>query len=139
MRIDDVEIISMLMPSAAKASNMSAATPGLLLIPAPTSESLAIASSVSNRRAPTSATMLSSTAFTRGTSARGIVKLRSVRPSCEMFCTIMSTWIPSAATALKIDAAMPGRSGTSSRVTLASSTSRATPRIRALSSMACSS
>ena len=47
MRIDDVEIISMLMPSAASASNMSAATPGLLLIPAPTSESLAIASSVS--------------------------------------------------------------------------------------------
>src|ERR671910_558373 len=64
--------------------------------------------------------MPSSTASRRCRSARGIVKLRSVRPSCETFCTIMSTWMPSAATALKIAAAMPGRSGTSSRVTFAS-------------------
>ena len=112
MRIDDVEIISMLMPSAAKASNMSAATP-VALDPGP-NESLAIASSVSNcrrRRRP----RCSRARRSRGARRHGDRKLRSVRPSCEMFCTIMSTWIPSAATALKIDAAMPGRSGTSSR------------------------
>ena len=51
----------------------------------------------------------------------------------------MSTLIPSAATALKIDAAMPGRSGTSSSVTLASSTSRATPEMRACSILGSSS
>src|SRR5205085_10887023 len=41
IRIGEVEIISMLIPSAASASNMSAATPGWLFIPAPTSETFA--------------------------------------------------------------------------------------------------
>ena len=108
IRIDDVEIISMFTPSAASASNMSAATPGFDLIPAPTSESLAMPSSVSYRTAPTSVTIPESTASTRGRSARGSVNERSVRPSWETFCTIMSTWIPSAAIALKIAAAIPG-------------------------------
>ena len=43
--IDDVEMISMLIPASASASNMSAATPGWLFIPAPISETLAIWSS----------------------------------------------------------------------------------------------
>ena len=38
MRIVDVEIISMLTPSAASVSNICAATPGLVFMPAPTSE-----------------------------------------------------------------------------------------------------
>ena len=45
-RIDDVEMISMLMPASASASNMSAATPGSLRMPAPTSETLATSASV---------------------------------------------------------------------------------------------
>ena len=62
MRIGEVEIISMLMPSSASASNMSAATPGWDFIPAPTSESFAMSSSIVNRSAPTSAVSDSSAA-----------------------------------------------------------------------------
>src|SRR5919198_6042476 len=45
MRIDDVEIISMLTPDSDKAENIVAATPGWLRIPAPTSETFPIPSS----------------------------------------------------------------------------------------------
>ena len=45
MRMDEVEMISMLMPASASASNMSAATPGWLFIPAPTSETFAMSGS----------------------------------------------------------------------------------------------
>jgi hypothetical protein len=47
----------------------------------------------------------------------------SVEPSLETFCTIVSTLIASSATARNTAAAMPGRSGTSSRVIFASLTS----------------
>ena len=45
MRIDDVEIISMLTPSFASVSNIVAATPGWVFIPAPTSETRPMSSS----------------------------------------------------------------------------------------------
>ena len=45
-RIDEVEMISMLMPASASASNMSAATPGWVFIPAPTSDTFAMPGSV---------------------------------------------------------------------------------------------
>src|SRR5688500_11264177 len=41
-RIDDVEMISMLIPLSASTSNMSAATPGWVFIPAPINDTLAI-------------------------------------------------------------------------------------------------
>ena len=46
MRIVEVSIIWMLMPSAASTRNIFAATPGSLFIPAPTSVTLPIWSSV---------------------------------------------------------------------------------------------
>ena len=80
IRIEDVEIISMLMPSAASASNMSAATPGWLFIPAPTSESFAIASSVEYRTAPMSVTIpLHHRVQPREVGSRATVNERSVR------------------------------------------------------------
>ncbi len=45
----------------------------------------------------------------------------SVMPSVPMFCTIMSTLTPASASGPKTAAATPGRSGTFSSVTLASS------------------
>ena len=45
----------------------------------------------------------------------------SVRPSSEMFCTIMSTFTPASASGPKIAAAMPGRSATETSVIFASS------------------
>ena len=80
MRIDDVEIISMLTPSDASASNISAATPGWLFIPAPTSEILAMSPSVENRNAPTSFTTPDRRRSNRGRSSRGTVKETSVFP-----------------------------------------------------------
>jgi hypothetical protein len=86
-------------------------------------------SSTLNPSAPMSRASAPSTVSSRGRSASGAVKDMSVVPSCDTFCTIMSTLIASAASALKIDAATPGRSGTSSIVTLASSASSAVPEI----------
>src|SRR5262249_11792892 len=78
IRIGDVEIISMLIPSPASTSNMSAATPGCVFMPAPTSESLAIPSSMLNPTAPMSRASASSTASSRGKSASGAVNDMSV-------------------------------------------------------------
>ena len=51
----------------------------------------------------------------------------SVRPSAPMFCTIMSTLTPAAASGPNSAAATPGRSGTPSTVIFASSRENATP------------
>ena len=51
----------------------------------------------------------------------------SVRPSAQMFCTIMSTLTPPSASGPKSAAAMPGRSGTPITVIFASSREWATP------------
>ena len=63
----------------------------------------------------------------------------SVRPSSEMFCTIMSTFTPASASGPKIEAATPGRSATPSSVTFASSRWNATPLTTLLSMMSSSS
>ena len=132
-RIDDVAIISMLMLPAARASNIRAATPGLLFIPAPTSDTLAISSSTVNPEPPTSCTTFSMTVRAWGTSALGSVNDRSVVPSRDTFWTIMSTLIASSAMARKMLAATPGRSGTSASVIFASDSSWATPEMIACS------
>ena len=62
-------------------------------------------------------------------SAIGTVKLMSVCPSVEVFCTIMSTLTLAAASGSNSAAEMPGRSGTPSTVTLASLTSVTTPEM----------
>ena len=56
----------------------------------------------------------------------GTVKEMSVVPSCEVFCTIMSTLIARSASPRNSEAAMPGRSGTPVMVTLASEVSLVT-------------
>ena len=87
--MDDVEMISMLMPASASASNMSAATPGWLFMPAPMRRDLPDVGSRSPR-AP-----ISSRSPSR--SARCVILFGSVkrcrRPS-ETFCTIMSMFTP---------------------------------------------
>jgi hypothetical protein len=62
-------------------------------------------------------------------SAIGTVKLMSVVPSVEVFCTIMSTFTFAAASGSNSAAEMPGRSGTPSTVTLASLMSVTTPEM----------
>ena len=47
----------------------------------------------------------------RGTSSTGQEKVMSVRPSAPMFCTIMSTLTPAAASGPNSAAAMPGAVG----------------------------
>ena len=59
----------------------------------------------------------------------GTVKLMSVCPSVEVFCTIMSTLTFAAASGSNKAADTPGRSGTPSTVTLASLTSVTTPEM----------
>ena len=55
-------------------------------------------------------------------------------PSAETFCTIMSMLTPASASARKMRAAMPGRSGTASTVAFASEVSCVTPEMIAFSS-----
>ncbi len=54
MRIGEVEIMSRFTPASASVENIFAATPGCVFMPAPTSETLAIDSSMENVRAPSS-------------------------------------------------------------------------------------
>ena len=56
IRIDEVEIISMLMPAAARVSKVRAVTPGWVFIPAPTSETRATSASLVTPVAPSSGT-----------------------------------------------------------------------------------
>ena len=53
--MDDVEIISMLMPSAASVSNMVADTPGWVFMPAPMIDTVAMSGSAMTSVAPISA------------------------------------------------------------------------------------
>ena len=62
----DVEIISMLTPSVARVSNICAATPGLVFIPAPTTETRPMASSKLAPPASISTTILSTISMVRG-------------------------------------------------------------------------
>src|SRR3984957_11181935 len=56
IRMDDVEIISMLIPAAARVSKVRAVTPGWVFIPAPTSETRATSASLVTPLAPSSDT-----------------------------------------------------------------------------------
>src|SRR5262249_20121386 len=120
MRIVDVLIISMFTPSVASVSNILAAIPGWVFIPAPTSDTRPICSSVRKPLASVSTTIFSMHCDARGVSARGTVKEMSVWPAVDTFCTIMSTLRPASARSRKIAAATPGGAGACSIVTLAS-------------------
>jgi len=133
MRMVEVEIISMLTPALARASNMAAATPGLDFIPAPTSDTLAMSESATTSAAPTSSCRPRSTSMARLRSALGTVKEMSVVPPWETFWTIMSTFTPCSAMPRITRAAIPGLSGTRTRVTLASEVSCGTPETIAFS------
>ena len=123
MRIEEVEIISMLTPRPASVSNIVAVTPGCDFIPAPMTESRAIELSEDTSAKPSSSRRPSAMATDALRSTRGTVKEMSVVPLAEVFCTIMSTLIDSSARARKRWAAIPGLSGTPATVTLASDVS----------------
>ena len=63
----------------------------------------------------------------------------SVRPSSEMFWTIISTFTPASDSGPKIAAAIPGRSATEISVIFASSRLKATPETTLFSTISSSS
>ena len=69
----------------------------------------------------------------------GTVNEMSVWPAVDTFCTIMSTFTASSASARNSDAATPGRSATCAIVTLASEVSCVTPEMMAYSMFSSSS
>src|SRR4051794_273980 len=133
-RIDDVEMISMFTFASASASNMSAATPGWLFIPAPINETFAMSGSHVTPAAPMSPASSPRIRSATGTSSFGSVNEMSVCPAAETFCTIMSTLTPASARSRNTRAAMPGWSGTPRIVAFASDVSCAIPEMIARSS-----
>ena len=123
----------MLTPELASTSNMVAATPGWVFMPAPTRLMRAMSASWVTPEAPSSLATASLTFSPVGRSVMGRVKEMSVVPLTDVFCTIMSTFTPSSARARKRRAAMPGRSGTDRIVTLASDRSWVTAEMIACS------
>ena len=122
-------MIPMLIPASASASNMSAATPGCVLMPAPTSEIFAISGSCATPAAPISCASGSSARSAAAARFFGSVNEMSVCPSADTFWTIMSTLTPTSASVRKTRAAIPGRSGTARIVTSASEVSCAIPEM----------
>ena len=114
---------------SANVRNILAAMPGLVFIPAPTNEILAMESSLTTPAAPILVAMSSTIDCATFMSALGTVKLMSVKPSAEVFCTIMSTFTFACASGSNRPADTPGRSGTLRTVTLASLTSVTTPEM----------
>jgi hypothetical protein len=94
MRIEAVEIISMLMPCSDSVSNINAVTPGLDFMPAPTMETRPMLSSVvtSARRYRPSPCCTRRARPSR--SVLATVKEMSVIPLVPVFWTIMSTLMP---------------------------------------------
>ena len=119
----EVEIISMLMPLAARVSKVRAVTPGCVFMPAPTSETRATSPSLVTPVAPSSGTSASQTSVLTARSGPGTVKEMSVVPCTEVFCTIMSTLTFRSARPGRGGRPGPGRSGTPVTVTLASDSS----------------
>ena len=122
IRIVDVLIISMLMPSTASTSNIFAATPGMRLhARADRARHDRCRSSV---RKPVGLGLDDDLVHHDSTHARrrraGRVNEMSVWPAVDTFCTIMSTLIPASASVAEHVAATPGRSGTCSIVIFAS-------------------
>ena len=85
MRMADVEIISMLMPAAASVSNIRAATPGLVCMPAPIRLTRAMPSSADTSSAPSSSISPLTTVRAASSWRRGTVKLMSVTPWLDTF------------------------------------------------------
>src|SRR6266566_133223 len=125
--ISEVEIIWMLIPSLESTSNMRDAMPACVRMPMPTIDTLATSSWPATPCAPISRAVASRSPFACSKSPRGTVKVRSVVPSALAFWMIMSTTMLARAIGPKTRAASPGRSGTRSTVSLASSRSYATP------------
>src|SRR6266571_1441873 len=121
--ISEVEIIWMLIPSLESTSNMRDAMPACVRIPMPTIDTLATSTLPATPCAPISRAVASRSPFACSKSPRGTVKVRSVVPSALAFWMIMSTTMLARAIGPKTRAASPGRSGTRSTVSLASSRS----------------
>src|SRR5437870_6996003 len=119
----EVEIIWMLMPSSESTSNMRDAMPACVRMPMPTIDTLATSVWPATPWAPMSFAVASTSALAWSKSPRGTVKVRSVVPSALAFWMIMSTTMLARAMGPKTRAARPGRSGTRSTVSLASSRS----------------
>ena len=129
----DVEIISMLIPAAASVSNIRAATPGLVCMPAPIRLTRAMPSSADTSSAPSSPISPCATDRAPSSCSRGTVKLMSVTPSLDTFCTIMSTLTSVSASARNRRPATPGLSATPETVIFASLASWVTAEIMACS------
>src|SRR5213593_21147 len=121
--ISEVEIIWMLIPSLESTSNMRDAMPACVRIPMPTIDTLATSSWPATPCAPISRAVASRSPFALSKSPRDTVKVRPVVPSALAFWMIMSTTMLARAIGPKTRAASPGRSGTRSTVSLASSRS----------------
>src|SRR5437870_902462 len=121
--ISEVEIIWMLIPSLESTSNMRDAMPACVRIPMPTIDTLATSSWPATPCAQISRAVASRSPFALSKSPRDTVKVRSVVPSALAFWMIMSTTMLARAIGPKTRAASPGRSGTRSTVSLASSRS----------------
>src|SRR6266446_2403846 len=121
--ISEVEIIWMLIPSLESTSNMRDAMPACVRMPMPTIDTLATSSWPATPCAPISRAVASRSPFALSKSPRDTVKVRSVVPSALAFWMIMSTTMLARAIGPKTRAASPGRSGTRSTVSLASSRS----------------
>ena len=92
MRIVDVEIISMLMPASASVRNILAAMPGLRLHAGADEGHLGDVGVVARRRWRRSRPRLAARSpRPRPCRPSGTVKVMSVVPSVDVFCTIMST------------------------------------------------
>ena len=124
-----VEIMRMLMFASNSASNMRAATPEWLCIPAPTMLTLATLRSARISPHPKRLRFSSSTASAASTSASGTVKITSLQPSLPEDCKIISTLILRCAIRLNTLKDAPGTSGTSKIEITATSLSFATPLI----------
>ena len=123
----------MLIPRSESVSNIEAATPGLVRMPAPMTLTRAMPVSDETPAAPSSATSSPTRARQRSSSSWGTVNEMSVTPWSEVFWTIMSTFTSRSASARNTRAATPGRSGTPAIVILASDRSWVTAE-----TMACS-
>ena len=113
----------MFTPASPSTVNVLAATPGWVLIPAPTSETFPMPGSVAISPMPSSPTSGWSAMRAASRSSRGTVNdMSAERPSDSgSFWMIMSTFTFASASALRTRPATPGRSGSWVRVTRASS------------------
>ena len=139
MRTSDEEIISMLIRWSDSALNIVAATPGWPRIPLPITETLARPFWASTVRAPISLATPPRMRSAWRPSADDTVNDMSVTPSWLAVWTMTSAAISASARGAKIDAAMPGRSGTPTTESRATCSSCAMPRTRFRSSMIASS